>query len=658
MPLKRFLIAESEPEFSNILKTTLEKYQINFEICGTGKEFFEKISDYKPDLMILSVELPDQNGFALCKKIKEDNTIRGIPLVITVSQKNAEAAKSHQRIRTRADAYFIKPINVNNFIGYIEELLGTPLKKKLPTEPVFKETQVAQKAATGPEFKRVDAISERKEEKLRLEKELLEKEVKALREEVQILKSKVDTLIDEKGAIEDSFHRKEAEIKRERMSLEAENRKLKDALIEKDIDFKNSEKKMKEEIERLKAERDEAKRKIEENNLDFQRKEKQILLSTKEEKSRLEDEINKKTMQLKKKLSIELERRLKELEVKLSTAEDGFLKRDNEYKNLLKEISDKDRVINSYEMRVKNLEAERDVLNKRIKELEDEKKVLDNSVRELEDKLGSVKTEMVEEKTQKPEPVEVKEEVKPPGDALDEDFEFPLKYEEEGGEVKEESLNKQEEGPVNVEPEKTTFESKKEGAVIEKDKEKDKEIEKPQEEFEVETEEEQFSDDSALTALDKIFVDKEDKGEFPEMKVKDITSDLTKYVEGYNSIFNTIFSRVKEKGGIIDVQSLFNDYFKELINEGKAIFAGIEFNTNGELDAFTLVRNAISFIDESGLPEKERGKAAMELIQHVLMDLIEFMFFTAMNVLPKNEGRELKRELLPSVEKMKTSFNP
>lgn len=99
------------------LKTT------GFEACGfcNGKEMFSKLTDETPDLILLDIMLPGEDGICILKKIKSQKATRDIP-VIMVTAKGEEYDKVIG-LDSGADDYITKPFGMMEFISRVKALL-------------------------------------------------------------------------------------------------------------------------------------------------------------------------------------------------------------------------------------------------------------------------------------------------------------------------------------------------------------------------------------------------------------------------------------------------------------------------------------------------------------------------------------------------------
>ncbi|MCA1995260.1 MAG: response regulator, partial [Coleofasciculus sp. S288] len=80
-----------------------------------------KISNQKPDIIILDVVLPGCSGFEVCRELKEMTDTSKIPVVMC-STKSGEMDK-FWGMKQGADAYLAKPIDQEEFVRIVKKLI-------------------------------------------------------------------------------------------------------------------------------------------------------------------------------------------------------------------------------------------------------------------------------------------------------------------------------------------------------------------------------------------------------------------------------------------------------------------------------------------------------------------------------------------------------
>ena len=87
----KILIVEDEPQINRLIELVLLSDGFyNIRKTFDGAEAFELIKSDKPDLILLDVMLPSLDGFSLCKKIKEDEYLKNIQVIMLTAKKMEE----------------------------------------------------------------------------------------------------------------------------------------------------------------------------------------------------------------------------------------------------------------------------------------------------------------------------------------------------------------------------------------------------------------------------------------------------------------------------------------------------------------------------------------------------------------------------------------
>jgi DNA-binding response OmpR family regulator len=92
-------------------------------VVDDGNVGLQQASSDRPDLILLSIELPRMNGFSVCNKLKKDANLKEVPLIIMSSESSDETFEQHKKLRTRAEDYVHKPIAFGELLRHIREFV-------------------------------------------------------------------------------------------------------------------------------------------------------------------------------------------------------------------------------------------------------------------------------------------------------------------------------------------------------------------------------------------------------------------------------------------------------------------------------------------------------------------------------------------------------
>src|SRR5262245_15056098 len=117
----KVLVFESDAKFANELKGGLSRFGCATSVVDDANQGLQVAASDKPDLILLSIELPRMNGFSVCNKLKRDPALKEVPLIIMSSDSTEETFEQHRRLRTRAEDYVHKPIAFDDLVGRIKK---------------------------------------------------------------------------------------------------------------------------------------------------------------------------------------------------------------------------------------------------------------------------------------------------------------------------------------------------------------------------------------------------------------------------------------------------------------------------------------------------------------------------------------------------------
>jgi CheY-like chemotaxis protein len=133
---KTILLIESDSPFAREMADALEARGFGVRVSGDGKEGLELARDLRPDAVVLCVELPRMSGYSVCNKLKKDEALRSIPLVVISAEATPETFEQHRKLKTRAEDYLIKPFPADTLVERVGALVGLPVAPHVAEEEV------------------------------------------------------------------------------------------------------------------------------------------------------------------------------------------------------------------------------------------------------------------------------------------------------------------------------------------------------------------------------------------------------------------------------------------------------------------------------------------------------------------------------------------
>jgi two-component system, OmpR family, KDP operon response regulator KdpE len=126
----KILVIDDEKSIRKLLDLSLTSEGYNVELVKTAKEGLAQLGNFRPDIVILDLGLPDMPGSEVMKKIRE----RTATPVIVLTVKDSDNDKV-SLLDSGADDYLTKPFNVSELAARIRVALRHSLNLK--EEPVY-----------------------------------------------------------------------------------------------------------------------------------------------------------------------------------------------------------------------------------------------------------------------------------------------------------------------------------------------------------------------------------------------------------------------------------------------------------------------------------------------------------------------------------------
>lgn len=120
----RLLVVDDDTDIRNFLKKALESECYIVDSADNGREgsFLARTNDY--DVIILDVNLPEKDGFSVCRDIRRDGNMTPI-LILSV---RSEIPTKVELLESGADDYLTKPFSFQELVARIKALTRRPQK--------------------------------------------------------------------------------------------------------------------------------------------------------------------------------------------------------------------------------------------------------------------------------------------------------------------------------------------------------------------------------------------------------------------------------------------------------------------------------------------------------------------------------------------------
>jgi DNA-binding response OmpR family regulator len=118
---RRVLLADDDPALRRLMGTTLGSTDFDLLQASDGEEALRLAREQHPELVLLDVNMPRLDGFAVCQQLKAAPETAGIKVVM-LTARGADADRARGR-EAGADDYFVKPFSPVQLLNKVYALL-------------------------------------------------------------------------------------------------------------------------------------------------------------------------------------------------------------------------------------------------------------------------------------------------------------------------------------------------------------------------------------------------------------------------------------------------------------------------------------------------------------------------------------------------------
>jgi two-component system KDP operon response regulator KdpE len=115
---RRILVVDDEPQITRVLRTSLSSQGYDIRVANDGETALEIMKDWKPDLVVTDLSMPNMDGLELCRQLRVTTKVP----IIVLSVRGEERTKV-QALDAGADDYVTKPFGIEELLARVRATL-------------------------------------------------------------------------------------------------------------------------------------------------------------------------------------------------------------------------------------------------------------------------------------------------------------------------------------------------------------------------------------------------------------------------------------------------------------------------------------------------------------------------------------------------------
>lgn len=138
---RSILLVDDEPQTRDLLRLMLKRDGYEVYDAEDGFDALRKVKHYHPDVVILDVMMPELDGIEVCERIRADEELSEIPIIMLSARTHTDAVEIG--IMAGATRYLAKPIGRKELLRHVSEVLDGILS---PETELMREQIMARNA--------------------------------------------------------------------------------------------------------------------------------------------------------------------------------------------------------------------------------------------------------------------------------------------------------------------------------------------------------------------------------------------------------------------------------------------------------------------------------------------------------------------------------
>ena len=128
----KILIVDDEPQITRVLRTALSTQGYSLRVAANGVQGLEAAHEWKPDLVITDLAMPEMDGVELCRELR---AVSKVPIIV-LSVRNQDRMKI-EALDAGADDYVTKPFSIQELQARVRAQLRRATAGAADAKPVL-----------------------------------------------------------------------------------------------------------------------------------------------------------------------------------------------------------------------------------------------------------------------------------------------------------------------------------------------------------------------------------------------------------------------------------------------------------------------------------------------------------------------------------------
>src|SRR5476651_2819368 len=117
----RILLVDDENDFIELLQYKLAGQGYDFIVANDGVQALSQARQFKPDLILLDILLPDLDGLSVCEILRRQPSTKKIPVIFMSA---LSSGVTRRTAAMQADDFFTKPLDLPRLALRIRDLIN------------------------------------------------------------------------------------------------------------------------------------------------------------------------------------------------------------------------------------------------------------------------------------------------------------------------------------------------------------------------------------------------------------------------------------------------------------------------------------------------------------------------------------------------------